>query len=55
MQVGSPPSSLQVPATPPAANPALLRNTSHSPVRHDSPDSRCRAAGMTMRQVSHHV
>ena len=43
---------LQVPATPPGVIPAPLRNTSNSPVRQDSPNSRRRAAGISLRQVS---
>lgn len=51
LQLGSPPSTLQVPATPPGINPAPLRNTSVSPMRQDSPDSRRRAPGLSLRQV----
>ena len=51
VQVGSPPSTLQVPATPPGINPAPLRNTSNSPVRHNSPDPGRRAVSLNLRQV----
>jgi len=53
IQVGSPPSTLQVPATPPGVNPAPLRNTSNSPVRHNSPDPGRRAASLNLRQVGY--
>lgn len=53
-QVGSPPSTLQLPTTPPAAAPFPPRNTSSSPVRmHEggrnlSPDGR---RGLNLRQA----
>ena len=51
VQVGSPPSTLQVPATPPAASPTPLRHTSQSPVRQDSPDTGRRPSTLNLRQV----
>ena len=51
VQVGSPPSTLQVPATPPAASPVPLRHTSQSPVRQESPDSGRRPSTLNLRQV----
>lgn len=54
VQVESPPSTLQLPATPPAAVPYPPRNTSTSPVRMSdgglaiSPDGR---RGINLRQV----
>jgi hypothetical protein len=57
--VGSPPSGMQLPSTPPGAVPLPSRNMSSSPVRtfeaaarHASPDRhRLTAAGLRLKQV----